>query len=403
MSRYDFGVLRDLKVISAGSALAGPYPCALFSEMGADVIHVESSKNPDFLRNYGRTNFWPTEHRNQRGISLDIPSERGREILFRLLKDTDILVESSKGGTWAKWGLTDEVLWEHNPKLVILHVSGYGQSGDPDFVFQPSYDPVGQAFSGYPNLSGEADGPPMLTKSSACDFVTGLFGAWSTLAAYIRVQKTGKGESIDLAQYEAMLRITDFSLFEALNYGTEPTRFGNGDPDIANDTIYRCKDGWVLIIVTGATLNRKAVKLFGLENDPDFQEPLPHVISRKNESAAAKWLKAHRDLCASHTTDEIDKLFREAGLPVAKVIKHTEMATHPHYIARQNFVEWHDAEKGKVKGTAPIPKFKREPGKIVTGSPKYSQHTEEVLAELGYTKDEIENFYEGGIVKRFKE
>lgn len=119
-----FGNLHGLKVINAASVIAGPFVCGLFAEQGADVIELESVKAPDMYRMYGDA--WSAERRNQRMMTLNIPSDEGKEVLFRLIKDADVLVESSKGGTWKKWGLTDEVLWEHNPALVILHISGFG-------------------------------------------------------------------------------------------------------------------------------------------------------------------------------------------------------------------------------------------------------------------------------------
>jgi len=127
-----FGTLQSLKVINAAAVVAGPFMCELFAEQGADVIQLENPGIPDMYR------IWPQafsmDRRNQRAMTLDIPSAQGREVLFRLIADADLLVESSKGGTWRKWGLTDEVLWEHNPRLVIVHVSGFGLSGDPSYI-----------------------------------------------------------------------------------------------------------------------------------------------------------------------------------------------------------------------------------------------------------------------------
>ena len=127
-----FGNLQSLKVINAASVIAGPFVCGLFAEQGADVIELESVIAPDMYRMYGDA--WSAERRNQRMMTLNIPTDEGKEVLFRLVKDADVLVESSKGGTWKKWGITDEVLWEHNPALVILHISGFGQTGDPTYV-----------------------------------------------------------------------------------------------------------------------------------------------------------------------------------------------------------------------------------------------------------------------------
>ena len=173
--RPKFGNLQNLKVLNAGAVIAAPFVCELFAEQGADVIELESTVAPDMYRMYGDA--WSVDRRNQRMITLNIPSPEGKEILLQMVKWADVLVESSKGGTWEKWGLTDEVLWEANPALVILHISGFGNWGDPDYVRKASFDPIGQAFSGYSNLNGFPDSPPSVTKPFTGDFMTGLMGA----------------------------------------------------------------------------------------------------------------------------------------------------------------------------------------------------------------------------------
>lgn len=137
--RPKFGNLQNLKVLNAGAVIAAPFVCELFAEQGADVIELESTVAPDMYRMYGDA--WSVDRRNQRMITLNIPSPEGKEILLQMVKWADVLVESSKGGTWEKWGLTDEVLWEANPALVILHISGFGNWGDPDYVRKASFDP----------------------------------------------------------------------------------------------------------------------------------------------------------------------------------------------------------------------------------------------------------------------
>lgn len=259
-----FGNLQDLKVVNASSVVAGPFMCGLFAEQGADVVQVENTRVPDMYRLWPQS--WSTERRNQRSMSLDIPSERGRQVLFRLLADADILVESPKGGTWAGWGLTDEVLWEANPRLVIVHISGFGLTGDPAYLRRASFDSIGQAFSGYLAINGFPDPlPPYVTKPYTGDFVTGLFGAWSALAAVLRARQTGQGESIDVAQFESLVRLQASYLTDGLNKGLQPPRMGNLDTYGACNGTERCSDGWVFIAVGGATAVRNMIRLFGLE------------------------------------------------------------------------------------------------------------------------------------------
>ena len=309
--RPKFGNLQNLKVLNAGAVIAAPFVCELFAEQGADVIELESTVAPDMYRMYGDA--WSVDRRNQRMITLNIPSPEGKEILLQMVKWADVLVESSKGGTWEKWGLTDEVLWEANPALVILHISGFGNWGDPDYVRKASFDPIGQAFSGYSNLNGFPDSPPSVTKPFTGDFMTGLMGAWATLAAVIRARETGEGESIDCCQFEALVRLQGATLSDGINHGIQPMRIGNEDLVGACAGAQKCKDGYCQVAVGGAGPVKKLVEFFGFADDPDFQ-PLgtyPSVTRKPGcksldeplPDRAAKFRAALDSWCEKHTVE----------------------------------------------------------------------------------------------------
>ncbi|HEX9013359.1 MAG TPA: CoA transferase, partial [Anaerolineaceae bacterium] len=186
-----FGMLSGLKVFSTGTVVAAPYAASLFAENGATVIHAESTASPDTCRSIKYA--WNQEHRNELGMALDIPSPEGKEIFLKLCQWADIWIESSRGGTYARWGLADEVIWERNPRLVIVHVSGFGQEGDPDYTCRESSDPIDQAFGGYMSINGmPAPEPPLRAVPYASDYVTALNAAWAGLAAYTRAQITGQ-------------------------------------------------------------------------------------------------------------------------------------------------------------------------------------------------------------------
>ena len=193
----EFGMLRGIKVVHSSTVVAGPIAAELMAEMGADVIWIESTKSFDTNRGKGGMGA-ECDRKNMRNISFDIPSPEGREILKGLLSDADVFIESSKGGTYAKWGLTDEVLWSWNPRLVIAHFSGYGQSGDPDYVNRGCYDPVCQAFSCYMYMQGFADREPLPGREIPTDYLAGLSGLANIIAAVRWAEKTGKGESFDI-------------------------------------------------------------------------------------------------------------------------------------------------------------------------------------------------------------
>lgn len=395
-----FGNLHGVKVVSIGSAIAGPFVGTLFAEQGADVIYVESTLAPDMFRMFG--DVFTVEHRNQRGIALDIPSPEGREILFRMIKGCDVLVENSKGGTWAKWGLTDEVLWEINPKLVIAHVSGFGQTGDPDYIKRGSYDPVGQAFSGYMAINGEPDpAPPYAVKPFTGDYITALTAAWSCMAALYRTRETGIGESIDIAQYEALARLQGNFLTEGVNYGKQPPRMGNKDLKSALENVQKCKDGnWVMLALGGAATLKRVETLWGLADDPDFAEPHT-VIFKSDGPRAEKFVKAAEDFCRCHTAEEVDKILNSINVPSSVIMTYEMMLENPHYQARETITEWHDPITDRmVKGVGPIPKFVKNPSRIFRGGATYGMDNEDVLSELGFGEDEIKNLYENGVIKR---
>ncbi|MGD9809514.1 MAG: CoA transferase [Deferribacterales bacterium] len=395
-----FGNLQGIKVLSASSAIAGPFSAGMFSEQGADVIQIESVKSPDMLRNFGDT--WSDFHKNQRGITLDVPNIESRPILEKLIKWADILIESSKGGTWKKWGLSDEVLWEMNPKLVITHISGFGQTGDPEYIPRASFDVVGQAFSGYMSINGEPDpAPPYAPKPFLCDYTTALFAAFGTLAAYYRAKETGKGESLDVAQFETLVRMQGNYLMDSLNKGTEFQRMGNKDIIGATDGTEKCKDGrWYYIAVGGAGPLKKLEKLLGLEGDPDFIEP-HSIIARSFPERAAKFNKAIKAFCLEHTPEELDEIFSKLQIPSSPIMTYKMMMENPHYQAREVFIEWEDPSTNKqIKGPAPVPKFKNNPSRVFRGGPTYGQDNEDVFAELGFNEGDIQEFYNKGLIKK---
>ena len=407
--RPQFGNLQSLKVLNAGAVIAAPFVCELFAEQGADVIELESVMAPDMYRMYGDA--WSVDRRNQRMMTLNIPSPEGKEILLQMVKWADVLVESSKGGTWAKWGLTDEVLWEANPALVILHISGFGNWGDPNYVRKASFDPIGQAYSGYANLNGFPGCPPNVTKPFLGDFCTALMGAWSVLAAVIRARETGEGESIDCTQFESLVRLQGATLSDGINHGIQPPRIGNEDLVGACAGAQKCKDGYVQVAVGGAGPVRKLVEFFGFAEDPDFQplgsyasitrapgcksldEPLP--------ARAAKFRKALDEWCEAHTVEEVNTTFSQMGVPVSPHMTYAMMLEDPHYKAREVFIEVHDEITDKdVKQVNMMPKFTKHPGQIIRGGAKYNTDTDDILEEFGYSPEEIEQLYEKGVIKK---
>ncbi len=392
-----FGQLSGLKVLSTGTVVAQPFAAMLMAEAGATVIHVESAVAPDTCRAIKYA--WNQEHRNELTMALNIPSPEGREIFLKLIRWADIWMESSKGGTYQKWGLTDEYLWEHNPKLVIVHVSGFGQEGDPQYVSRASYDAIGQAFGGYMFINGMPEpNPPMRAVPYTCDYVTALNACWAALAAYLNVQKTGKGESVDIAQFEMMMKIQLHYPMTYFQDGVVLPRFGNADPKFAGYSAYKCKDGnYVFIGLVGGGPMKRGLPLLGLTGDPDF--PPGIQLALRGTPAGEKLDAAIQKFCDEHTAEEVDKIFLEAEVPCSVILNVAMAEKNPHYQARHVFTEWEDPQYGKVKGVNTMPRFKRNPSKIWRGAPLYGMDNSDILRELGYTEEQIDQLYEKGVLR----
>lgn len=394
-----FGNLQGLKVFSSGSVVASPFTAALFAENGATVIHAESSLSPDTCRAIKYA--WNQEHRNELTIAMNTAAPEGLEIFKKFIAWADIWCESSKGGTYAKWGLTDEVLWSINPKLVIVHVCGFGQKGVPEYVNRASYDAIGQAFGGYMFLNGFPEPmPPTRAVPYTCDYVTALFGCWTGLMAYIRAQKTGKGESIDLAQFEVMAKIT---LHYPMTWFMDKkvlTRMGNADPKFACYNAYKCQDGnYVFIGLVGAGPLKKGLALLGIKQGEDPLFPAGMPLALAGSPAGIKLEEAVTNFCLAHSAVDVDRLFMENGVPCSTIATFEIAENNPHYIAREVWAEWEDPQYGHVKGLNVQPRCAVNPGKIWRGAPLFGQDNSDLLKEFGYTQAEVDELYAKGVLK----
>lgn len=383
------GILQGVNVVGCSTAVAAPFASAMFSENGANVIHIENHKvMGDVLKHYGHG--FCMEHRNQRSLGLDLKNEGGKGIFRKTIAQADIFIESSKPGTWDRLGFDDETLWGINPALVIVHVSGFGQSGDPSYVTQPAYDMIGQAFSGTLSLNGPATGAPMLTKPYTCDYFTGFTALWSALAALLKARETGVGESIDVALFEAAARVQAGSFADGITNGIQPKRIGNADAGMATEVVYATKDDkWVVLAI--ASVPQSFIETIGLSEDPDFN---PAGFVRRNEPRAQKYMDAVESYCLTHTVDEILADSARCGCACSPVMTYDMIKENSHYAARETIQEWFDPfADHDVKGVGNVPKFKNNPGAIYRGAPTLGMDNDDILAELGYSAEEIAGLY----------
>lgn len=395
-----FGMLEGIKVVIAGNALAGPYAGCVMAENGAEVIHIEGSKAQDVKRSSdgGRKIGVGNEHRNLYEFGLDYVCPEGRKVFYRLIEKADVLIECNKGGTFEKWGMTDEKLWEINKKLVIVHISGYGQYGDPAYYKRASYDFIGQSFGGYVGVNGTTAGNNF-AKPVACDYTTGMYGAILGSMALYKASKTGIGESIDVAQYEAVLRNQWFQVVAGLTDQEEPTAYDGCDPDIAGDATYLCKDGGrVNLFIAGTGMNQRAAKLMGFEDDEELKGVATVFYS---DPYCEKYLNYIRSWCMTVTADEAEAKCCEYGIPCTKVMTYKDMLTNPQYIAHNSLVTFYSQWSGReLTAPAPVGRLKHYPNKVWRGGVSHGYDNEDILTEYGFSEEEIKALYDCGAVAR---
>ncbi len=393
----DFGALSGVKVVNSSISVAGPFAGQLMAEYGADVIWIENPMGPDISRGAGGWTI-KQDRRNIRTIALNIPSKEGRKVFFKLIEDADIFIEASKGGQYEKWGLSDEVLWEVNPKLVIVHMSGFGQTGLPEYISRASYDPIAQAFGGYMQLNGFPDRPPIPAFPVVSDYLTALFATTSALAAFHHSNKTGKGESIDIAQYEVLLRVSSTNPIEYFNTGKIPSREGNHSVICAGYGSFKCKDDKeIYTLILGPGVVKAALPLLGLEYGSElFPEGTFFAMMGTPEGELLE--EKLKEFCSSRTAIEVSNIFNENGVPCSAIYDYEMALNDPQYQAREAFIEWEDIDGDIIQGVNIVPKFKKRPGKIWRGGPDFGQDTKDILYEHGLKDEDIERLIDSGIV-----
>jgi crotonobetainyl-CoA:carnitine CoA-transferase CaiB-like acyl-CoA transferase len=395
-----FGPLQGVRVVSTGTLIAQPFAAALAAEMGAEVIQIERPGIGDVgWRTLGiqlpnraggapvATN-WIQERRNVFCVTLDFSQERGRELFLKIAAASDIWMESSKPGTYARWKLDDASVWKVNPKLVITHVSGYGQDGDPAYVSRASYDIVGQAFGGAMYQTGYPDHPPSRAAPWTGDYMTALFTLWSSLAGLTYARAHGKGQSIDLAQYEAIHRTLGGTMLEYFQQGVVRERSGNKAQGFQPLDSFETSDGWVVLGALSEVYHR-LLRAIGLDaNDPKWESArvnLETIEGIEFDAILRGWIN-------ERTTTEVVRLLNEAQVPCAPIMTAKNLAEDPQYKARQMHVEWDDLQAGRVKGIGIVPKFSATPGQVWRGAPSVGFDNQRVYGEmLGLSGSEIES------------
>jgi crotonobetainyl-CoA:carnitine CoA-transferase CaiB-like acyl-CoA transferase len=404
-----FGPLQGIRVLDSARVVAGPWASTYLGEFGAEVIHLEG---PPFERPFSdptRTlppllpegvpaeqavsESWVQYSRNKLSVGLDLKNPQGRETFLDLIRKVDIWIESSRPGTYDGLGLSDAIIHAVNPRVTIVHVSGFGQTGRPERVGAPSFDLIAQAYSGFLSLQGNPEPePPMRSGTALNDTVTGLAAATAALMGYIHAEHTGTGQVVDVAQYEVFFTLLENLALDYFARGVVRGRFGNAHPRLHPYNLVRAADGWVVLAAaTPASWNRLR-GLLGV-TDPRLDDPSFRIAHRELVDPVIE------RFCATRTVDELESLGRENDTAISRAYRIDEIARDSHFKERRMFLEWQDPVAGPVKGAGVAPKFTTTPGGVWRGAPWLGQDNEAVLGKmLGYSKERIQALRDAGVV-----
>ncbi len=387
------GALAGLRVVELGQLIAGPFCGQLLGDMGAEVIKVEppgvdGKRGGDPMRDWGRGDaklWWEVVSRNKKSVSANLRVPEGQDLVRRLAATADILIENFKPGTLEKWGLGPDVLMADNPRLIIVRVSGYGQTGP--YAERAGFGGIGEAMGGWRAIVGDADRPPSRMGVSIGDSLAATYGCMGALAALHARERTGKGQIVDSALYEAVLQVMESLIPEYQVAGTIRERSGSVLPGIAPSNVYPCRDGEYLIGANQDAVFARLCAAMGqpeLATDPRFVD---HVArgSRQVEldTIIARWTK-------TRTVAEVEAAMLRYSVPAGTIYHAPDMLADPHFAARGALVELETERWGKITMQNSFPKLSGTPSTVRSAAPtRVGESNAEVYGELGLTDGDL--------------
>jgi len=382
--------LKGVRVIEMGQLIAGPFAGKTLGEFGADVIKIEAPGAGDPLRNWrmmkdGTSVWWQVQSRNKRSVALDLRSSEGQDIARKLIAEADVLVENFRPGTLESWGMGYELLSELNPGLVMLRISGYGQTGP--YRDLPGFGAIGEAMGGLRHLTGEPGRVPVRCGISIGDTLAALHGTIGVLTAlYHRKVNGGKGQVIDVALHEAVFNVMESLIPEYSAFGAVREAAGSALPGIAPSNAYRCSDGYVLVAGNGDSIFKRLMMAIGradLAEAPDLADNAGRVKRVAELDAAIEAWTIERSVAA------VLAALGEAKVPAGKVYTARDIAEDPHYRARGMILTQQTREGYEVEVPGIVPKLMGTPGTVRSAAPRLGEDTDAVLREIGLSEEQI--------------
>ena len=389
--------LSGVRVLEVGQLLAGPFAGTLLGYFGADVIKIEPPGDGDPIRNWrlldkdGTGYWWRSLGRNKKSVTANLRTAQGRAVLRRLMLTADVVIENFKPGTMEKWELGPEHIQPHNPQLIYTRISGYGQTGP--YSRKPGYASVTEAFSGFRYLNGFPNDVPVRPNLSLGDSVAGVHAALGILLALLARQKTRKGQTIDVALYEAMFNLMEGVVPEYDGAGAVREPAGSTITGIVPTNTYLCRDGkHVVIGGNGDSIYKRlmtAIDREDLAKDPSLESNPGRVAQQQLiDAAIGGWTSAH-------SSSEVIATLEQVDVPVGPIYSIADAFADPHYQARGMFEEV-DTPNGKLKIPAILPKLSATPGQTTWAGGEVGSHTDEVLQTAGFSAEEISSLRKEG-------
>ncbi|WP_404980593.1 MULTISPECIES: CaiB/BaiF CoA transferase family protein [Caballeronia] len=382
--------LQGLRVVEMGQLIAGPFAGKTLGEFGADVIKIEAPGSGDPLRNWrlikdGTSVWWQVQSRNKRSIALDLRSAEGQDIARKLIAEADVLIENFRPGTLERWGMGWEALSRVNPGLIMLRISGYGQTGP--YRDLPGFGAIGEAMGGLRHVTGEPGRVPVRCGISIGDTLAALHGTIGILTAlYHRKVNGGVGQVIDVALNEAVFNVMESLVPEYSAFGAVREAAGSALPGIAPSNAYRCTDGFVLIAGNGDSIFKRLMETIGrndLGNAPDLAGNAGRVARAEElDGAIEAWT-------LTQSVQRVLDVLGAAGVPAGKVYSAKDIVEDPHYRARDMILSQTTRDGYEVEVPGVVPKLMGTPGTVRSSAPGLGDDTDAVLQELGYSTQDI--------------
>lgn len=395
------GPLAGLRVVEMGQLIAGPFCGQLLGDMGADVIKVEEPTRGDPLRQWGRAHpqgeslWWAVLGRNKRSLALDLRSEAGQDIARDLIAGCDVLIENFRPGSLEGWGLAPQDLMRRNPGLIMVRVSGFGQTGP--YASRPGYGSIGEAMGGLRHVVGDPERPPSRMGISIGDTLAATFAALGALSALHERHRSGNGQIVDASIYESVLAVMESLVPDWALGGVQRERSGAVLPKIAPSNVYPTRDGvWVIIAANQDSVFRRLARAMErpeLAEDPRFaghhargehQEELDQIIAEFSSTVEA---------------ERLESLLQDNAVPVGRIFRPREMLTDEQFLARESITEVPHPVLGKVPMQNTFPRLSRTDGTVRWPGPPLGAHTDEILAELGRDPRDRRALRDQGVVR----